>query len=206
MAETPAQRRRREQKERSAAAKDRKRQARRQSRLRARLRRIAYLGGALLVVGAVAAAFWLGGSERRAAADRVSDVVVREPNRGRNHVAAATSQDQAPTSGSHAGGAVCGVRSGPVAGDSQIHSLEHGAIVVQYRPDDADEADVTALESFARDLGGGILVAPNRQLDAPVVATAWTRKMRLDDLDLDRIRDFVSAYTGSGPEQVDCPV
>lgn len=160
---------------------------------------------AVLVVGLAGGLWYVTGRESRAAADRLGDLVVSEPHRGRDHVPSTTT-DAAPTSGDHQGGAVCGVYDRVMTADQQIHTLEHGAIVYQYRPDDVQDTEVQALADLADEFGSHVLVAPNPDLDAPFVATAWTRKMRLDEVDVDRARDFGVAFTGNGPESVACPL
>lgn len=202
--ETPAQRRRRKKKERRALAKERRRRRRRWRRLRHHGRRLGLAGLVLAVVAGVGGLVWLSGAERRAASGRLGDLVVREPDRGRAHTPSRTS-DPAPTSGPHSGAAICGVRGGPVPPDSQIHTLEHGGIVVQYRDEALADGEIQTLEGFVNEVGSHILVAPNPRLDTPVVLTAWTRKMRLESLDMNRVRDFYTAFQGQGPESVDCP-
>lgn len=204
MGETPAQRRRRVKKERRDAAKGRRAQHRRQGRRRQQLRRYGQPAVAVLLVLAVIAGVWfVTGRERRAAVASLEDLVVVEDSRGRDHVASTTS-DPAPTSGAHLGPAVCGVFSEPLSPDVQIHSLEHGSVLFQYREADVSESDIDALAQIANDFGSHVTVAPNPRLPEPFVATAWTRRMELPAVDRDRARDFATAFRERGPERVDC--
>lgn len=130
---------------------------------------------------------------RGAARLMVEDAVVREP-------AGEATAGPAPTSGNGAGPVACGVRDASVPPDEQVAALAAGAVVVQHR--DADDADVLA-DGLDVD-SGAVLVAPNPALDARVVATAWEHRFVLDDVDLQRLRAFVTAYGGLGPEDGDC--
>lgn len=159
---------------------------------------------AVLVLAAVAGTVYLSGSERRAAQARLGDMVAVEDNRGRAHMATAT-DEPAPTSGSHLEGPVCGVQRAPVPPGAQIHALEHGAVAFQYRPDALEPEDVSSLEALGGELGGHVLVAPKPSLDAPVMATAWTRRMALDEVDATVLRDFAAAFRTRGPESAPCP-
>lgn len=130
---------------------------------------------------------------------------MKEQNLGRAHSGPVTS-DPAPTSGTHTAGAECGIRSAPVDPSVQIHTLEHGGVIFQYREDDVEVAGIEAMEALAHEFGSHVLVAPNPRIDAPIVATAWVRRMRLDEFDVELLRDFAIAFREQGPESVRCPV
>ena len=111
-----------------------------------------------------------------------------------------------PTSGSHAQGwAPCGIYRQQVPDIIQVHSLEHGAVMIQYLPE-IDPEDVLTLESFGRQLGSHFVVSPNDGLTSPIVLTAWTVMLELQVLDLDVIDEFWADFANQGPEQVDCPL
>jgi hypothetical protein len=73
--------------------------------------------------------------------------------------------------------------------------LEEGGVLIQYR--DLDEAEVAGLAELA---GDQVVVAPNSELPAPVVATAWLAKRTCDELDLDALGQFIDERLGQGPE------
>ncbi len=101
-----------------------------------------------------------------------------------------------PTSGPHdAGDPVAGLQPEPLAGPVQVTVLEAGGIVVQFRPD-LDVEDRKQVVSLA---GEKVVVAPNPSLPAPVVATAWRRKLACEALDLSAIRNFIADRKGKGP-------
>jgi hypothetical protein len=194
------------QKERRAAAKGRRKHVRRRTRRREQIVRYGRLSLALVLVAAIIGGIWfMTGRERRAATAELGDLVVSEPSLGRNHVASTTT-DPAPTSGDHLGPAVCGVVLEPLSADVQIHSLEHGSVLFQYRQADVSEEDIAALEQLAHEFGSHVTVAPNPRLPEPFVATAWTRRMELPAVDIDLARSFAVAFRERGPERVDCDV
>lgn len=104
-----------------------------------------------------------------------------------------------PTSGPHEPGpALTGVVDDPLSRPQQVGQLEAGAVLLQHGPDlPADDLD--ALEGLA---GDRVVIAPNPDLPAPVVATGWTRKMvcqSVDDAAVDALRSFAEAHVGGGP-------
>jgi hypothetical protein len=100
-----------------------------------------------------------------------------------------------PTSGPHAPApARDGVLPNPLPRPEQVGHLEAGGVLLQHGslPDDQREA----LEGLA---GAGVVVTPNPDLPAAVVATAWTRKMLCSTVDVDALSAFVDAHLGDGP-------
>ena len=91
----------------------------------------------------------------------------------------------------------CGVYDAPVRDENAVHSLEHGAVWLAYRPDlPADQVEV--LRAFARG-HTHILVSPYDGLSEAVVATAWGKQLRLDSVTDPRLALFVAMYE-EGPQ------
>lgn len=108
-----------------------------------------------------------------------------------------TYRSEPPTSGPHQPGPEAGgVLARPLSRPRQVGILEQGGILIQHLPDLASPA-VEQLESLA---GPGVVVAPNADLPAPIVATAWTYKRTCDAVDLASLRQFVAQRGGKGPE------
>ena len=112
-----------------------------------------------------------------------------------------------PTSGPHAiQPAACGIYREPVTDIQQVHTLEHGAILVQYDPS-LPEEDVVRLEElgpFHRrpDPGG-----PRSGMPAPIAVTSWATVMLLDEVDEDIINAFHLRYEDQSPEPLAvCPL
>jgi len=92
----------------------------------------------------------------------------------------------------------CGFYEEPVRNEHAVHSQEHGAVWITYRPDLADE-DLAPLRRLA-ERNDYVLVSPYPDLPAPVVASAWGAQLRLDDPHDPRLRQFVRLYAEQGPE------
>src|SRR5690606_12504337 len=74
-----------------------------------------------------------------------------------------------------------------------VHSLEHGAVWITYRPD-LPEAEVEKLEALYSP-GSYILVSPYEgEMDSPIVASAWGLQLGVDSADDHRLNSFLRAY------------
>lgn len=101
-----------------------------------------------------------------------------------------------PTSGSHSLEEFPrGVHEAPVTRPVQARMLELGYVLVQHR--DLDPDDRAAVEAL---VGEHTIVAPNPELGAPVVATAWTWKLTCTEVDLDALGGFIAARAGHGAD------
>ncbi len=91
----------------------------------------------------------------------------------------------------------CGYYSAPIANENGVHSLEHGAVWITYRPDlSADQ--VAALRKLT--VGQTyVLVTSYPGLPTPVVASAWGKQLKLDSPDDSRLSQFIKAYR-QGPQ------
>jgi hypothetical protein len=92
----------------------------------------------------------------------------------------------------------CGFYSTPVANENVVHSLEHGAVWIAYRPD-LPSVELQSLRDMAAQPHSYLVVSPYPSSDAPLVAVAWGRELRLDSADDPRLRSFVQAYR-QGPQ------
>lgn len=87
----------------------------------------------------------------------------------------------------------------PVANERAVHSLEHGAVWITYRPDLA-AADLQRL----RDLVSGrdyLMLSPFPGQDAPISLQAWGYQLKVDRADDPRVFRFITlARMNAGPE------
>jgi hypothetical protein len=72
-----------------------------------------------------------------------------------------------------------------------VHSLEHGAVWITYRPDLPPD-QVQTLKSTAAD--DFMLLSPYPGLPSPVVASAWNHQIRLDGAADSRLQPFIDQY------------
>lgn len=94
----------------------------------------------------------------------------------------------------------CGVYTSPVRDENAVHSLEHGAIWITYRPDLTAE-ELESLQNLSRQ-NGFRLLSPYPEQDSPIIATAWGYQLELDHADDPRLNDFIEKYEQNplGPE------
>ena len=85
----------------------------------------------------------------------------------------------------------CGIYDVPVHNEHAVHSLEHGAVWITYRPGLAADA-IDRLKAMASD--DFMLLSPYPGLQAPVVASAWNHQIELDGADDSRLRQFITRY------------
>jgi hypothetical protein len=82
-----------------------------------------------------------------------------------------------------------------IAEPVQVGVLEAGDVLIQHR-DDLSAKDRGVLEGLA---GKGVHVAPNPDLPAAVVATAWLYKRTCSAVDADALREFVDERRDKAP-------
>jgi len=133
--------------------------------------------------------------------DRESD-----PDGGpnRNHTPTPTYKLNPPAGGNHtpqaAGAGIFTEANAPVDGQI-VHAMEHGYVVLWYRPD-LDEASLNTYRELAQRHERDVLVVPRPSLEQPVAATAWHARLLCDAVDVDATERFINAYVNEGPEKV----
>lgn len=163
------------------------------------------VGAALLVAALVVpAALIIGGEARRqaevsAAAEEPVPGAVEETDLSAAHVTAPIESGALPPMGGdhHPVWQDCGFYTEPVRNEHAVHSLEHGAVWVTYRPD-LPENQVAILRSLA-DRHAYLLVSPYEGLASPLVATAWGVQVELESAEDDRLEVFLERYL-QGPQ------
>jgi uncharacterized protein DUF3105 len=121
-----------------------------------------------------------------------------------------------PTSGPHYQvPADPGFYPSPLPPEQLVHNLEHGQIVIWYRPD-APEGTIEGLQALveqanARAQASGfvepLLASPYDDIagDSNLVLTAWTRLRSCVSYSREAIDRFRAQFQGRGPEQVGVP-
>ncbi|NLV05154.1 DUF3105 domain-containing protein [Haloarcula rubripromontorii] len=131
------------------------------------------------------------------------------PDRGANHVEEGSAIDYQrvpPLSGTHYTSTVDAgfYEATPLLG-SLVHTLEHGAVIVYYDPDEISpeaRASLRELSSTHTGTWRSVVAVPNPSDDprAPYVVTAWRHELLLDSYDAETAHAFLSEYLGRGPE------
>lgn len=85
----------------------------------------------------------------------------------------------------------CGVYSAPIHTEHAVHSLEHGAVWITYRPD-LPVDQIEHLQAIASD--DYMLISPFPGLPVPVVASSWNHQIRLDGVDDPRLPSFIRRF------------
>ncbi len=182
-----------------------RREERLQREERERKQKLLAIGGAVVVVILLVAGFMVlrGRQPPPSIADggRVPPPAGVETftNLSRDHVDGPVAYEQTPpVGGAHSPvWQNCGYYPAPVGNEHAVHSLEHGAVWITYRPDlPAEQLDL--LRSLGEDRTF-ILVSPYPDLPSPVVASAWGAQLRLESTDDPRLGEFIRAFR-QGPQ------
>jgi len=85
----------------------------------------------------------------------------------------------------------CGIYEAPIHNEHAVHSMEHGAVWITYRPDlPADQ--VARLRALASD--DYLLLSPYPGLAQPVVASSWNRQLTFDSADHPGLPAFIGRF------------
>ncbi len=148
----------------------------------------------LIITGAIALLAFLWAPQLSFANRTVPTGVQNFEITERQHVEVPVSYPQPPpVGGNHAPiWQNCGFYDTPVANENAVHSLEHGAVWITYRPD-LPEEELDTLRQVARHQSH-VLVSPYPDLSAPVVASAWGHQLRIDSTNDPRLDQFVQTF------------
>ena len=122
-----------------------------------------------------------------------------------------------PTQGPHWGDGVAGpgIKDTEVADELLIHSMEHGAVVVWYKPQEVSPTEGTPSASLASlslqeveklkqifsSVGGKKIMVPRKSMETPIALTSWGRLMKLQSLDEVTIKQFIETNNDRAPEK-----
>lgn len=94
----------------------------------------------------------------------------------------------------------CKIYDKPVAPENVVHSMEHGAVWITYRPGLSGKQ----LDTL-RDLADGnnyVVLSPYPNLKTTVSAQAWGQQMFFDNVEDDQLKKFVREFAG-GPQSME---
>lgn len=132
-----------------------------------------------------------------------------QADKGRDHIAEGTKMYGGgipPTSGPHASPVPWQVYNQEVPDLNLIHNLEHGGIVISYRPDLPPDqiAKIKALFAAPYSRKGfspiKAVVAPRAANESPIIISSWTRNMKLDSYNEEKMVDYYLRNIGKSPE------
>ena len=150
------------------------------------------IAGVVAIAAVLAIAIYNTMQDRAVATASIEGVKLY-PGLERGHVEGVVSYQQTPAVGGphNAVWQNCGIYDQPIVQEHAVHSLEHGAIWITYRPD-LPAADVQRLHALAAD--DYMLLSPYPGLQAPVVASAWNRQMHMTGADDPRLPQFIRRF------------
>lgn len=93
----------------------------------------------------------------------------------------------------------CAAYDAPLIAEQGVHSQEHGAVWITWRPG-LPAGELERLERFA-DREDYVLVSPWPEQEEPIVASAWGAQLRLERANDPRLRQFIRVYARNGPER-----
>lgn len=88
----------------------------------------------------------------------------------------------------------------PIEDGNAIHALEHGVVWISYQPDLLTADDIEALERVRSDFSRDVILSPRPANSDAVVAASWERRLILDDVDSELLREFVATNRNRSPE------
>lgn len=105
-----------------------------------------------------------------------------------------------PTSGPHNPSPLPeGIYDAPQDDESLVHNLEHGHVIVTYRPSVAP-AVVTRLRAVVGLYPEDVLLVPRPANDAPIALVSWGRLLKMTEYDEPAVQNFIDRNRGHGPE------
>lgn len=116
-----------------------------------------------------------------------------------------------PSSGPHYGGlANWGIYDTPIRYEQLVHNLEDGGVLIYYQCPEGCADDVAKLKDLTQpylNAGKHVVMLPNdptftaggstpahKDMGAKFALVAWTKVVKMDSVDLDRMRHFIDKY------------
>ncbi|KGN38014.1 DUF3105 domain-containing protein [Knoellia subterranea] len=178
-------------------ASDRVSQMRKEQQKKDRQRMLAIWGAAAVTIAIIAGAVTFAVIQGNANKPDLSAVKSFDYPSGNHTTDPVAYKENPPVGGEHNPVWLnCGVYDSPVPKENAVHSLEHGAVWVTYRPD-LPQADFDKLKSVIPD--SYMVLSPYEGLPSPVVASAWGKQIQLTGANDNRLEAFIKEYR-QGPQ------
>ena len=194
-------------------AEERRREAQRKAARKGNLMTAGIIAVVVIAVAAVLAPEFLGRGEAEVGGDPGAagcTPIETHPIEGNDHVEEGTQvhyDTTPPTSGDHyATPADPGFYSSDLPDETLVHNLEHGQIVIWYRPD-APQQVIKDIESVVEQQSVATIGVPYDKVpdDYNFTMTAWGASQSCDRVSQEVIDRFRTRFQGRGPEQVGVP-
>mgnify|MGYP000966264979 CR=1 FL=1 len=86
----------------------------------------------------------------------------------------------------------CGAYDQPIRNEMAVHSMEHGAVWITYRPDLSIE-EVEQLRNLVRP-NSYRLLSPYPDLPSPIAVSSWGYQLQIESVDDERLSQFIRQY------------
>ncbi len=168
-----------------------------QARIERRRRNAAWGAGIAAAVVVIAGLTWMGVRGQTAAAVAPIQGLHTFKSLARDHVDSAVSYSQTPpVGGKHSPTwQNCGWYDAAVRSENAVHSLEHAAAWITYRPSLSSQDKSTLKSALAGK--AYVLASPFPGLSAPVVASAWGAQVKLTGVNDPRLAQFIKRFANS---------
>lgn len=79
----------------------------------------------------------------------------------------------------------------------QVHNLEDGGVILHYNCPEGCPEIVNELRDIVNEVGNErLILQPYANMESRIAVTAWARLLTLDEVDREKIIDFIKAYRG----------
>lgn len=120
-------------------------------------------------------------------------VIYEQQTRGHNDAVIYEPSDHPPVGGPHhSEWQSCGIYDEPIDSAKAVHSLEHGAVWITYRPD-LDGEEISELQNLVQGKDF-MLLSPYPEQSSPIVLTAWGVQLEVQNSSDARIPAFIARY------------
>ena len=83
-----------------------------------------------------------------------------------------------------------------------IHSLEHGAVGLNYDPEKLSENQINQLKSiFNKSFKGKKMMMPRKNMSSPIIMVSWGQTLKLDSIDEVKMVEFMTNNNDRGLEK-----
>ena len=167
----------------------RKEQRRLEATQKKRKRTLSIVIPAVLVVGGIIALIIISGLGEKI--EGVFDFGVQD--RGHDESVVFEAASLPPVGGTHSPRwQTCGIYDQPLESKNAVHSMEHGAVWITYRPD-LPAAEIDTLQDLIRGQSY-LLLSPFPNLANDVVLSAWGIQLPVESVADERIAQFIDEY------------